>query len=84
MTWQERRQSKRKRKSDANQEISESPNTRGIQLSIKEYFQTTKAAKAGPEVNPKSGANDAADKSKQRSNSNDNISKSVRRRLLFD
>ncbi|KAL9676380.1 hypothetical protein QQ045_004594 [Rhodiola kirilowii] len=78
------RQSKRKRKLDANQTKLKTPDTKVVQLSIKEYFQTTKVAKPAPDVNSKSSINDAYGTSRQRSKSSCSISKSVRRRLLFD
>uniref|UniRef100_A0A7N0SZL6 Flap endonuclease GEN-like 1 n=1 Tax=Kalanchoe fedtschenkoi TaxID=63787 RepID=A0A7N0SZL6_KALFE len=82
---QELRHSKRKRKLDLAPENLELPNTKGVQLSIKEYFQTTKVAKPVNDVTPKNTTtNDTSGTSKEGNNSRRNISKSVRRRLLFD
>jgi flap endonuclease GEN len=90
---QELKDSKRKKnptsRSKENETSSTSPNSKGVQLNITEFFPTTKSKnipKHGEESSSskKNDSPDSGDSKMKRKSSSPNIPKSVRRRLLFD
>jgi len=90
---QELKDAKRKKNpssiSQENEKSSTSPNSKGVQLNITEFFPTMKSKhnpKHGEESSSskKNDSQDSGGSKPKRKSSSPNIPKSVRRRLLFD
>lgn len=89
---QEQKESKRRKTSSLRSEDSnaksESPKPKGVQLSIKEYYRSAKMqAEEKPGDLLKTSASQDDEKSKGKrddTSSSSNLTKSARRRLLFD
>lgn len=88
--WQELKESKRRKRSNlrspGSNENSESPNSKGVQLSITEFYRSTKvqfhANQVEDPANNSENCDDGISKVKRKLSSS-NLSKSARRRLLF-
>ncbi|RDX83213.1 Flap endonuclease GEN-like 1, partial [Mucuna pruriens] len=90
--WQEQELKRRKNSSTSRceeNEKSESPDSRSIQLNITEFYQSTKVKHRQSKQGQESSKNtdiqgSGGSKMKRRTSSPTKLSKSVRRRLLFD
>ncbi|KAJ4833461.1 hypothetical protein Tsubulata_042205 [Turnera subulata] len=76
-----------KRRKGSSARLEKSPKSKGVQLSIKEFYRSTKVQYSSQEEEdlPENHANQDAEASKEKRKSlSSNLKKSVRRRLLFN